>query len=60
MKKLTRDPIGPIGGICEGLGEYFNINPLFIRLLFIISSFFGLIGVLVYIFLWMIIPEKKI
>ena len=35
MKKLKRNSReGIIAGVCEGLGEYFNIDPIIIRLLF--------------------------
>lgn len=34
MKKFYRGP-GYIGGVCEGLGKYFDTDPIFIRLLFL-------------------------
>lgn len=45
-----------IGGVAGGLGEYFNVDPLWIRLLFIISVLFGGFGLLMYVILWVIIP----
>jgi len=41
-----------VAGVCGGLGEYFDIDPVFIRLLFVIVSFFYGIGVVAYIVLW--------
>jgi phage shock protein PspC (stress-responsive transcriptional regulator) len=47
-----------IAGICAGLGEYFELDPLFFRLFFLVSLFFGGIGALVYLLLWIMVPEK--
>ncbi|MCX6252754.1 MAG: PspC domain-containing protein [Bacteroidetes bacterium] len=47
-----------IGGVCGGLAEYFDIDPLLIRLLFVIVALVGGGGVLLYIILWIITPEK--
>ena len=59
MKRLYRDKTDyKIAGICSGLGEYLNIDPVIIRLVFL----FGLIlggGLLVYIIGWFIIPIKE-
>lgn len=47
-----------IAGICAGLGEYFELDPLFFRLFFLVSLFFGGIGALIYLLLWVMVPEK--
>lgn len=49
-----------LGGVLAGIGSYFRINALWIRLIFIILSFmsFGLF-VLLYIVLWLIIPPAR-
>lgn len=47
-----------IGGVCGGLAEYFDIDPLLVRLLFIILVIVAGGGVLLYIILWIITPEK--
>jgi phage shock protein PspC (stress-responsive transcriptional regulator) len=47
-----------LGGVCGGLGEYLNIDPTLIRLIFIILFFSGGIGFWLYIFLWIFIPEE--
>lgn len=59
MKKLfryTKDR--KIAGVCAGLGEYVALDPLLIRLGFLVSLLFGGIGALVYVVMWMIVPEK--
>lgn len=66
MKKLYRSRNNRwIAGVCGGLGEYLNIDPTIVRILwviFILTSFkwwfFGGWGVILYIILWIIIPEK--
>lgn len=47
-----------IGGVAGGLGEYLDIDPVFIRIIFILLIFNGL-GFLFYLFLWLIIPAKS-
>ena len=43
MKRVFRDSFnGILGGVCSGLGEYFEIDPVIFRLLFI--AFFFLFG----------------
>jgi phage shock protein PspC (stress-responsive transcriptional regulator) len=47
-----------IGGVCGGLGAYLNIDPLFIRLLFILLLFGSDFGFIAYLVLWILIPEE--
>lgn len=57
MKKLCRSiKDRKIAGICGGLGEYFNIDPVIPRVLFVALMFAGGIGLLIYIIMWIIIP----
>ena len=49
-----------IGGVAAGLAEYFDLDPVLIRLLFVIFALFGGGGVLVYIIFWIVIPEKPL
>jgi phage shock protein C len=46
-----------IAGVCGGIGEYINVDPTFIRLLWILFTFAYGSGVLAYIIAWIIIPE---
>ena len=58
-RRLYRDRDNSIlGGVAAGLGHYFNIDPLWVRILFIISPFisFGT-SLLIYLVLWILIPE---
>ncbi|MCD6368513.1 MAG: PspC domain-containing protein [Thermoproteales archaeon] len=59
MKRLYRSRKERIlGGVCGGLGKYFNVDPNIIRLLWIAFTLFYGIGVLLYILAWIIIPEE--
>lgn len=59
-KKLCRVPRGKIvAGVCVGLGEYFDIDPVLIRALFVVAAFSGGVGVLTYVALWVIMPEES-
>ena len=46
-----------IAGICSGIADYFDIDPVIIRLLFLLGLFTGP-GIFVYIIGWIIIPAK--
>jgi phage shock protein PspC (stress-responsive transcriptional regulator) len=57
MKTLYRSRDKKIlAGVGGGIGEYFDIDPIFIRLLFVITLFTGGIGIIAYIILWIITP----
>ncbi len=59
-KKLYRSSRGKIlAGVCTGLGEYFGIDPVLIRAIFIITLFSGGLGVMLYIVLWVIMPKEE-
>ena len=60
-KKLFRDGDDKfLGGVASGISHYFNIDTIWIRLLFLITTLAGVgIGILVYIILWILLPEAK-
>lgn len=47
-----------IGGVCGGIAEYFNIDPTFVRLAFVILAFAGGPGILIYIAMLLLVPEE--
>lgn len=60
-KQLMRDADNAIiGGVCAGVAAYFNINPLWVRLIAIVSSFatFGT-AVLIYVVMWISMPPAR-
>jgi len=59
VKKLYRSKTNRIiAGVCGGLGEYFNIDPTIVRLIWILFSLALGAGIITYIIAWLIIPEK--
>ena len=58
-KKLFRSKTNRyIGGVSGGLGEYFQVDANIFRILFIIFSFAGGIGIILYIAAFLIVPEN--
>ena len=48
-----------ISGVCGGIGEYFNIDPTVIRLIWAILTFCGFgSGILIYIIAAIVLPEQ--
>ena len=47
-----------IGGVCGGLAEYFGIDSLILRLIFVALIIGWGTGLLLYILLWIIAPKK--
>lgn len=45
-----------IAGVCGGLAEYFEIDPVIVRVLFVVGTLMGFAGVLLYIVLWVVMP----
>lgn len=48
-----------LGGVCSGLAAYWNMDPILIRIVFIILVLLGGSGLLIYLILWLIIPEAQ-
>lgn len=45
-----------IAGVSGGLGDYFDVDPVLIRLLFVVTAFISGVGILAYIVLWIVVP----
>jgi phage shock protein PspC (stress-responsive transcriptional regulator) len=59
MKKLERTRDGRLlAGVCAGLGSYFGLDYTLVRLIFVVASFFGGAGALVYVVAWAVVPEE--
>ncbi|HEY0907897.1 MAG TPA: DUF2807 domain-containing protein [Candidatus Paceibacterota bacterium] len=59
-KKLYRDTDNAvIGGVSAGIAKYFGIDALWIRLLFVILTLSTGFGIVIYLILWIAIPEAK-
>src|SRR5579859_2171500 len=60
VKKMYRNPGSKVlGGVAGGIAAFFGSDVILIRVLFVILAFFGGFGILLYIILWISIPEAK-
>ncbi len=58
--RMYRDPDNRIiGGICSGMGAYWRIDPWIIRIIFIAITMAGGLGILVYLILYIVLPEAR-
>jgi phage shock protein PspC (stress-responsive transcriptional regulator) len=56
-RRLERRPEDKVvGGVCSGLGSYFEIDPLWFRIGFVVLSLTGTIGVILYLAAWALMP----
>ncbi len=58
-RKLYRDPDDRVlGGVCSGLGIFFNVDPIIIRLVFVLLVFLGAgSSLIIYLILWIVVPK---
>src|SRR3954452_3603238 len=54
--RRTRDK--RIAGVAGGLGVHLDIDPVIVRVAFVVLSFFGGVGLLLYVAGWLLIPEE--
>lgn len=47
-----------VAGICGGMGEYFDVDPIWFRILALVLIFGWGAGIILYLVLWLIIPEE--
>ncbi|HUW86073.1 MAG TPA: PspC domain-containing protein [Methanoregula sp.] len=61
MKRLYRSKNERmLGGVCAGLGEYLDVDPAVIRLIWVVVTILSVgTGIIVYILAWIIIPEEN-
>lgn len=62
IKRLYRSRDDKVlGGVCAGIGNYFAVDPVMIRLLWVILTFLSMgAGIIVYLIAWIIVPEEPI
>jgi len=59
-KRLYRDGDSKVlGGVCSGIGNYFDIDAVWLRIALLLMFFFAGTGFLLYLILWIAIPEAK-
>ena len=60
-RRLYRSKVNKVfAGVAGGLAEFFGTDPVLIRVLFVLAVLFGGGGVLVYVILWIAVPEKPV
>jgi phage shock protein C len=58
-KALTRDPRRAVlGGVAAGFGRYLDVDPVLVRLAFVVLSFANGLGVLLYLVSWVVMPKE--
>lgn len=59
-RRMYRDPDARvIGGVASGLAAYWRVDPSIVRIIFVLLTIFGLAGILIYLILWIILPEAQ-
>ncbi len=61
VKRLYRSTADRyVAGVCGGLGEYFEIDPAFIRILFVLLTFASGFGLLAYLIIWITVRRRPV
>jgi phage shock protein PspC (stress-responsive transcriptional regulator) len=59
-RRMYRDPDNRlVGGVCSGMAAYWGTDPLIIRIIFIVATLIFLSGTIIYLILWIVLPEAK-
>jgi phage shock protein PspC (stress-responsive transcriptional regulator) len=56
-KRLVRGET-KIVGVCSGLANYFDVDPTLVRILFVVAFLFAGTGLLLYLVLFIMMPDK--
>jgi phage shock protein PspC (stress-responsive transcriptional regulator) len=57
-RRLFRDSEeGMFAGVCSGIGYYFGMDPVWLRIAFLVAFFFGGSGLILYLILWIAMPK---
>lgn len=56
--RIRRSAEGYVGGVCEGLGRHFDLDPTLIRVVWLGAMFFAGTGFLLYLAMWWMIPHE--
>jgi phage shock protein PspC (stress-responsive transcriptional regulator) len=58
-RRLRRDRVDrKVAGVAGGLGRHLNVDPMILRVLFVVLAFFGGAGIVLYGALWLFVPEE--
>lgn len=60
MKRLVKRKNGSVlDGVCAGIGEYLEVDPVLVRLAFVVAAFAGGAGIVAYIIAMIVMPDEK-
>jgi phage shock protein C len=61
QKRLTRSKDKMVAGVLAGIGNYFDVDPTIVRIVYVILSIasIGFPGLIAYLIMWVVIPEEK-
>jgi phage shock protein C len=59
QKRLVKGTDRKIFGVCSGLGDYFDIDPTLIRVLFLVAFIVFGTGLLIYLILALVMPNPE-
>ena len=48
-----------LAGVCGGLAEYFNIDSLIVRIIFVALALGGSVGIWIYLLVWLLAPKAN-
>ncbi|WP_308606577.1 PspC domain-containing protein [uncultured Corynebacterium sp.] len=58
-QRLTRSTTDTmLGGVCGGIAQTYNLDPTLVRILFVVATLLGFLGILLYLILWVVIPVE--
>jgi phage shock protein C len=59
IRKLYRSRTNrQVAGVCGGLAEHFNLDATLVRVLFVVLAVLGGSGIVIYVAMWIIVPEE--
>jgi len=59
MNKLYRSTTDRVfGGVCGGLADYLQIDPLILRIVFVLVAMINGLGLVAYLFMWLFVPSQ--
>ena len=57
-KRLRRSSDRILAGVCGGVAEYFGLEKTLLRVIYVLLVLFGGVGILIYIILWILMPNE--
>jgi phage shock protein C len=59
QKRLFRSSADRVlGGVAGGLAQYMQVDPVFVRIAFVLLALFQGIGLIIYLIMWLVVPDE--